>query len=147
MRIRTILLVGAGVLAICTGPASAKDRSDRSEFRASGVHHYVRHSHRAMTRYSRVTRARVGSASGSESSDLMVAGNNPAKKYSARELDERAVKTGTLYQAGNNPAKRYSARQPDERAVKTGTLYQAGNNPAKRYKSVETTGASSGRTR
>jgi len=147
MRIRTILLVGAGVLAMCIGPAGAKSRSDRAEFRASGVHHYVRHSHRSMARYSRVRHERVGATSDSQSSDLMVAGNNPAKKYSERQLDERAVKTGTLYQAGNNPAKRYPSRQLDERAVKTGTLYQAGNNPAKRYKAVETTGTSNGRTR
>jgi hypothetical protein len=121
MRIRTILLVGAGVLAMCIGPAGAKSRSDRAEFRASSAHHYVRHSHRSMARYSRVRHERIGATSGSQSSDLMVAGNNPAKKYSERQLDERAVKTGTLYQAGNNPAKR--------------------------YKAVETTGASNGRTR
>jgi hypothetical protein len=141
MRIRTILLVGAGVLAICTGPAGAKDRSDRAEFRASGVHHHARHSHRAMARTSRATRASVESNSGSQSSDLIAVGNNPAKRATARAADERAAKTSTLYQAGNNPAKAYPVRQHDERAVKTGTLYQAGNNPAKRYKPVETTGA------
>jgi hypothetical protein len=145
MRIRTILLVGAGVLALCTGPAGAKDRSARTccEFRAAAVHHHARHSHRTMHRYSRVTHARrIGSTAGSESSDLITIGNNPARRYTSGH-DERAVKSGTLYQAGNNPAKRYPSRTSAENAAKDQTLLTDGNNPARKAKSAETTGAGS----
>jgi len=111
MRIRTILLVGAGVLALCIGPAGAKDRSARA-------------------------------TADSESSHLITIGNNPARRAEARH-DERAVKSGTLYQAGNNPAKRYPLRTGAGNAAKDQTLLTDVNNPALKFKSADTTGAGS----
>jgi hypothetical protein len=144
MRIRTILLVGAGVLAMCIGPAGAKDRSGRAEFRAAGTHHQARHSHRSMARYSRATRASVAATSASESSDLITVGNNPARRAEARRAGESAVKTDTLYQAGNNPGKRYPSRRAPENAAKDQTLMTNGNNPARKAKAAETTGTGNG---
>jgi len=82
------------------------------------------------------------SAAGTESNTSTL-GNNPAKQYQTRKMDDNAVTNGTLTQSGNNPAKRYQARHASENATEQQTLMTNGNNPAKKAPgaSAETTGA------
>ena len=112
MKTRLAMLVGVGAFSLAVGIGSA----------TAATRHYQRHA----------VRSHAVQAPGLVAT-LPQSGNNPAKRYPARQLADGAVKTGTLAQDGNNPAKRYAVRQIAANAAQTGTLPQNGNNPAKRY--------------
>lgn len=107
------MLVGVGVFSLTVGVGNAM----------TATHHHYRHA----------VRPHVAQATGPVAT-LSQNGNNPAKRYAARQIGANATQSATLPQAGNNPAKRYSARQIAANAAQSGTLPQNGNNPAKRYK-------------
>jgi hypothetical protein len=115
MRTAIAIAVGAGVLSLGVDSGMA------------AVRHHYRHHHA-------IYRAHVAQipAQQAQASDLITIGNNPAKRYPARQLSDGAVKTSTLYAAGNNPAKAYPVRHASPDAVREPTLMNSGNNPAKR---------------
>jgi hypothetical protein len=114
MKTGFAMLVGAGVLSLAVGSATAD----------------VRHHHRHLAKSHAVQQA---PAAARADYTTFEDNHNPAKKYPTRQISDNAIKTGTLAQNGNNPAKRYPTRQISDTAIKTGTLPQNGNNPAKRY--------------
>ena len=100
MRTRTILLVGAGVLALCIGPAGAKDRSARATASTESGD-LITIGNNPARRYTSGHNERAV-----KSGTLYQAGNNPAKRYPSRTGGENAAKDQTLLTDGNNPARK-----------------------------------------
>jgi hypothetical protein len=113
MKTVVAIMIGAGVFALSVDSGMAAVRHHR--------HHATYRAHAVQA-----------PAQSTQSSDLMVDGNNPAKRYSTRHMSEGSVKTSTLYGSGNNPAKSYPTRQAPSGASQQPTLMNSGNNPAKR---------------
>ena len=117
MRTGLAMLVGASVLSLAVGSATAD----------------VRHHHRHLAKSQSI---QAPAAARAEYADLATNGNNPAKKYPTRHMPDGSIKTSTLPSSGNNPAKAYAVRHASENAMRDATLPQKGNNPAKRYPST-----------